>query len=81
MNAEAADARNWYAPARSAGSPHRCCVVCPRIAADSFELFFHPSASGELNQPGATTFTVKPTDARSSARPLARPTNPAFEAL
>ena len=51
-NAEASDARNWYAPARSVASPHRCCAVCPRIAADSFGLFFHPSASGESNQPG-----------------------------
>ena len=44
-------------------------------------LFFHRSANGESNQPGATTFTVMPAGARSSARPFARPTSPAFEAL
>ena len=38
-------------------------------------------ASGESNHPGATTLTVMPADARSSARPFARPTRPAFDAL
>ena len=51
------------------------------MAAESSGLFFHPSASGESNHPGATTFTVMPAGARSSARPLARPTSPALEAL
>ena len=51
------------------------------IAVESSGLFFHPSASGESNHPGATTFTVMPAGARSSASPLAMPTSPAFDAL
>src|SRR5205085_2752561 len=44
-------------------------------------LFFHPSAIGESNQPGATTLTVMPAGARSRASAFARPTSPAFDAL
>ena len=51
------------------------------MAADSSGLLVHASASGDSNHPGATTLTVMPAGARSRARPLARPTRPAFEAL
>ena len=39
------------------------------------------SASGDSNQPGATTFTVIFRGARSSARAFAIPTRPALDAL
>src|SRR5262245_18798861 len=79
--AAASDARNWYAPTRSLGFPQRCCAVWPRISSESCGWSIQPSASGESNQPGATTFTVMPAGARSSASPFAMPTSPAFEAL
>ena len=55
------------------------CARGPRPKASG--LFFHFSARGESNHPGATTFTVMPEGARSRASPLAMPTSPAFEAL
>ena len=52
-NADASDARNWYAPARSvACAPAPLRGVPERRRPPSFGLFFHPSASGESNQPG-----------------------------
>jgi hypothetical protein len=51
------------------------------MAAERSGSLFHPSASGESNHPGATTFTVMPAGARSRARPLAIPISPALEAL
>src|SRR5689334_17813132 len=80
-NAEASETRNWYAPARSVAAPQRCCAVCASTPAPSSVWFFHASASGESNHPGATTLTVMPAGARSSASALARPTRPAFDAL
>src|SRR3546814_5503268 len=73
-NAAASEARNWYAPASSVASPQRSWAVWPSTAAERFGLLFQPSAIGESNQPGATTLTVMPAGARSSASYLARPT-------
>ena len=61
--------------------PSAASAVCASTPAPSSGLFFHGSTNGESNQPGATTFTVMPAGARSSARPFARPTRPAFDAL
>src|ERR1700680_382658 len=80
-NAEALEARNWYAPVRSAGVPQRRCAVCAVMAAESSGLLFQPFARGESNHPGATTLTVMPEGTRSKERPLARPTNPALDVL
>ena len=80
-NAAASEARNWYAPARSVGEPHRRCAVCRRTPDSSSGRFFHASTSGESNHPGETTLTVIPERARSRARALARPMSPALDAL
>ena len=68
-----------------AGEVGRCSpppwAVWPSTSAARSGRFFQPSASGESNHPGATTLTVMPDGARSSASALAIPTSPAFEAL
>src|SRR5438128_88039 len=62
--------------ARMTGTAARMPLTAPSAA-----LFFHGSASGESNHPGATTLTVMPAGARSRASAFARPTSPAFDAL
>ena len=62
-------------------APAAASAVCPVMAVGQPGLRFHPSASGESNHPGATTLTVMPAGARSSASPLASPVSPAFDAL
>ena len=55
------------------------CARAPRPRARGCSSTARPTAS--RTSPGATTFTVMPAGARSSASPLARPTRPAFDAL
>ena len=74
--AAASDARNWYAPTRSRGWPHRCCAVCPTISSDSCGSSIQPSARGESNQPGATTLTVIPVRAQVEREPLGEADEP-----
>jgi hypothetical protein len=74
--AEASEARNWYAPARSVGAPQRRWAVCPVMAAES-SGWLPPVGHRRIEPPRGHHVDGDAAGARSRARPLAtRPAPP-----